>query len=272
MVKKGDDEQAKFLQGVVSAIRKSERGDDWWYAGMQKRAIDIYEESLNDFADAYCIQSRLALRYSEMGDFEKAEEHYRRAFELMPESFGRVESHCFGCEGAFSGEVAQGIAERVFLKLAKEMPDRAQVFYLLGYLREQQGRDVEAAAYFKKAVEIDPDYINAWSKLRSLADEAGLSSEDRDQISLQLFRLDPYGANLSEVSDPAKLWGTALEADRNYIPTPSSPVFPLEKSSASKSRYSYGSYYDRRTPPRKQIATHETLRSTIQLLEYLWRS
>ena len=53
-----------------------------------------------DFADAYCIQSRLALRYSELGDYVKAEQHYQRAFELMPDSFGRIESHCFGCEGA----------------------------------------------------------------------------------------------------------------------------------------------------------------------------
>ena len=273
MEAKGDSEQAEFLKSVVRAIRKSEMADDWWSAGMQKRAIVIYEESLNEFADAYCIQSRLALRYNEMGEHEKAEEHYRRAFELMPSSFGRVESHCFGCEGAFSGEMAQGIAERVFLKLAEEMPDKAQVFYLLGYLRDAQGRAADAVEYFTKAVELDPDYINAWDKLKGLADEAGLSAEEKDRIALELFRLNPYGTNLGEVSDIAKLWEVALEADKNYVPDETGPVFKLSASSApvESNRYSYYSSYGQKTAPRKQIATHQTLRQVIQLTEYIWR-
>jgi tetratricopeptide (TPR) repeat protein len=274
MAKKGDNEQAEFLERVVKAIRMSEKGDDWWYAGIQKRAISIYEESLNEFADAYCIQSRLALRYAEMGDFANAQEHYRRAFELMPESFGRVESHCFGCEGAFSGELAQGIAEAVFMKLAKEMPDRAQVFYLLGYLREEQGRAAEAAEHFAKAVEIDPDYINAWSKLDQVADEAGLNVEMRDRISLAMFRLNPYRANLGKVSDLAKLWSTALEADKGFAPEQTGPVFTLRASKRIPEHESsnYYSSYGQKISPRTQVISHERVSETVSLLESLWRN
>jgi hypothetical protein len=52
---------------------------------------------------------------------------------MMPDSFGRVESHCFGCERAFDGERAQSIAERVFTGIAAKRPDNPQVHYLLGY-------------------------------------------------------------------------------------------------------------------------------------------
>jgi len=87
-----------------------------------RKALALYEEALGIFADAYCIQSRLALRYESLGDSENALKYYQRAFELMPDSFGRIESHCFGCEGAFGSPVAQGVAERVFTALA-EKPD-----------------------------------------------------------------------------------------------------------------------------------------------------
>jgi tetratricopeptide (TPR) repeat protein len=159
--KKGDSEQAKSMRGVVAAIRLSESADDWWRAGLLTRAVKMYEQALGYFADAYCIQSRLVLRYGELGDFAKAEQHYQRAFELMPDSFGRIESHCFGCEGSFSGERAQGIAERVFTRLAENVPEKPQIFYLLGYLRREQGRTVEAAEDFRKAAKLDPDYFNA---------------------------------------------------------------------------------------------------------------
>lgn len=273
MGKKGDREQQAFLNRVVSAIRLSEDGDDWWSAGMRKRAITIYEESLKQFADAYCIQSRLALRYSEMGDFGKAEEHFRRAFELMPESFGRVESHCFGCEGAFSGELAQSIAERVFLKLAEQMPDRAQVFYLLGYLREEQGRATDAAGFYGKAVEIDPDYINAWSKLKETAEEAGLGTEEKDGIALELYRLNPYGGSLSGISDLSKLWTAALEAEKSFVPDESGPVFALRASSRPEGQdhsYMY-SHYQRKAPPRKQLTAQDEVSAMIRTIESLWR-
>ncbi|HSI11635.1 MAG TPA: hypothetical protein VK961_06305, partial [Chthoniobacter sp.] len=76
--KKGDAAQAKIMRGAVEAIRLSEDADDWWQAGLLRRAVKMYEEALGHFADAYCIQSRLALRYSELGDMAKAEEHYQR--------------------------------------------------------------------------------------------------------------------------------------------------------------------------------------------------
>ena len=232
--KKGDAAQAKIMRGAVAAIRLSENADDWWNAGMLSRAVKMYEEALNLFADAYCIQSRLALRYSELGDFEKAEQHYQRAYELMPESFGRVESHCFGCEGAFSGKRAQNIADKVFTRLAQKMPDRAQVFYLLGYLREQQQRYEEAAANYRKAVTLDPDYLNAWKKLAGLSESASLSAAQRDEAALALLRIDPTGrrgsGNAEQVTDLKKLWAALVAAERSLPREDTSPIYQLTAS------------------------------------------
>ena len=57
------------------------------------------------------------------GTVAEALEHYRRAYELMPSSFGRVESHCFGCESVFQSAEAQSIAEQVFTDIIRKSPE-----------------------------------------------------------------------------------------------------------------------------------------------------
>ncbi len=242
--KKGDAEQTKFFRNVVAAIRLSETADDWWTATMTRKAIEIYEQSLRSFADAYCIQSRLALRYASEDNMEKATQYYQRAFELMPDSFGRVESHCFGCEGAFTGKVAQSIAEKVFTGLAEKPDAKPQVFYLLGYLRESQGRSAEAKEFFRKTVEMDPDYVNAWAKLGELAQTVEMAPEERDEIAFSLFRLKSEPALLSGASDLRKVWDALLEAEKNS-PPPVNNLYPLvaAKEQLAKQKNDRSQYY-----------------------------
>src|SRR5439155_1615231 len=195
----------------VAAICESEMADRLQEAGLLKREVKMYEDSLKHFADAYCIQSRLAVQLADLGLHEQAEEHYRRAYELMPESFGRVESHCFGCERAFDGEKAQSIAEKVFTSLAKTAPQKPQVHYLLGYLREEQNRYAEALAHFREAVRLDPEYLNAWKHIESVGKEFPLSAADKDAVTLNIIRLDPLGRHggregFQNMTDLAALW------------------------------------------------------------------
>ncbi|MDB6138127.1 MAG: repeat-containing protein, partial [Verrucomicrobiaceae bacterium] len=278
--KKGDADQAKTMRGAVAAIRISENADDWWQAGLLSRAVKMYEEALNHFADAYCIQSRLALRYSEMGDSEKAEQYYRRAFELMPDSFGRVESHCFGCEGAFAGERAQGIADKVFTELAFKLPDRPQVFYLLGYLREAQGHAEDAATHYRKAVKLDPEYLNAWNRLQGLDDEANLPFEERERIELSLFRIDPLGhhshPSLDKLSNLGGVWDAILAAERSRPERPAGPLYPLAASGSELDKLasmqgqrfrSREDFFERREQLRDQFANHPLIRFVSQYLE-----
>jgi len=86
---KGAIAPAALFRRAVNAIRISERSDEFHRLGLYERAFAGYREALEQFADAYCIQSRLAVRLMEQGRREEAFEHYRRAYELMPASFGR---------------------------------------------------------------------------------------------------------------------------------------------------------------------------------------
>ena len=236
---RGDAKEAEFFRNVIKAIRLSEEADQLYKIGLIGPAMTMYEDSLKMFADAYCIQSRLALRMNEQGRWKEAEEHYRKAYELMPDSFGRIESHCFGCEGAFAGEKPQGVADKVFTRLAEEKPDSPRVQYLLGYLRESQKRPEEALRAYQRAVALDPDYLNAWKKMASLRTKLLLTSDERNAIALNLARLDPYSRDsalpLQGVTDLAALWTILSEADKRYTPTPSE-LYPLNAAAKALSQ------------------------------------
>jgi len=212
------------LRGVVLSVHQAELADQFHAAGLLKQAVAMYQDSLNRFADAYCIHARLAVQLSDMGLHQQAEEHYRRAYELMPDQFGRMESYCFGCERAFDGEQAQGIAEKVFTELAQKTPNKPQVHYLLGYLREEEGRYPEALTNYREAVRLDSDYLNAWVKIENISSHVFQSAPERDAVVFNLLRLDPLGRHthpsFEDVSDLAALCTTLRPPPKNARPNP----------------------------------------------------
>lgn len=230
---KGNADKAEAMRAAVTAIRLSEKADAFYNAGLLRHAIKLYQEALGHFQDAYCIQSRLAIQMAKLGMFDAAAEHYRKAYELMPESFGRVESHCFGCEHAFEGDQAQGIAEKVFTQLAAKEPNKPQVFYLLGYLRIQQWRYTEALDATRQAVKLDPDYLNAWNQIEELESSIDVPAADQDAAALNILRLDPLGRhhdpNVDEIEDLAGLWNAASTAAKLQR-TPATTLYPLAAS------------------------------------------
>lgn len=232
----GNAKEAEFFERVVQAVRLAEKADRFYKSGLLTRGIKMYEEALTYFADAYCIQSRLAVQLSDAGRHEEAAQHYRRAYELMPDSFGRMESHCFGCEGVFRGQAAQSIAERVFSELVAKMPQKPQVHYLLGYLRENQRRYPEALSLYRAAVKLDTDYVNAWKHIQELAKHIHLPVKDRDEAVFHLLKLDPNGRHVSvemdRVCDLKGLWSVVESAKKDEEPEPTE-LYTLKASKAA---------------------------------------
>ncbi len=232
---KGLKDDAKFFADVVKAVNIAEHGDELNSAGLISRSIVEYEKAQGYFGDAYCVQWRLAKRFDELGQTEEAEKHYRIAFERMPEQFGQVASFCFGCEGAFDSKHSQSAAEKVLRGLEKSGPARPQVYYLLGQLREAQNRFPEAYAYYVKAVEMDPDYLDAWGELRSIAERIFLPQAERDRINFELLRIDPRGlhtrVDLEAIGNLRKLWEVLAATPKLEVTIPKS-LLPLVASEA----------------------------------------
>lgn len=231
---KGAKAPAETFRGAVRAIRISEQTDELFSLGLYARGLDGYRRALTQFADAYCIQSRLAIRLMEQGQRDEAFQHYRRAYELMPTSFGRVESHCFGCESVFQGPEQQTLAERVFIRLLAKDPHNPQIHYLLGYLDKERGRLGEATKRFGESVQLDPEYLNAWKHLNELAKHFYVAPRERDRARLKLLQLDPRQRHvryeLDSVGDLEALWKAASALPR---PAEPGPLYPLPKSAAA---------------------------------------
>jgi len=147
-----------------------------------------------------------------------------------------VESHCFGCERVFDGERAQSIAEKVFVQLAAERPNKPQVHYLLGYLRQEEEHYNAALTNYLTAVRLDPDYLNAWVKVQEVSEQTLLSPQKRDEIAFNILRLDPLQrhaqADFQRVSNLNGLWAAVADAV-SYQPPRATNLLALAASQSA---------------------------------------
>lgn len=215
---KGNDSEAEFFSNVVKSVRIAELGDKYKKAGLIRQSLGYYSEAEEFFGDAYCVQWRKAERLYELGKYEEANKHYEIAFERMPEQFGRVASFCFGCEGVFDKENSRSIAETVLLRLLQTNPDKPQVYFLLGQLREAQERYTDAYTFFKKAVALDSEYLDAWKRIAYLQDNIFLPQSELNSITLAMLKLDPlkkhFSGTLDKASNFEELWPVLEESAR----------------------------------------------------------
>lgn len=247
-----DSDEAAVFKNVVAAVDLSEVADEYRTAGLHLDALRLYKESLSLFADAYCVRFRAAVELEAAGLHAEAEEHFEAAYTLMPDQFGRIESHCFGCEGAFEGERAESIAERVFTRMLEERPEQASLHYLMGYLNNSRNRPMDALRNFKRAVEIDPLYYNAWMHLRNLANTSGdhKLSLVATQAMLKIAPSRSLGSlgNLT-ISQIGQIWNT-LDAILPIMPERSTEIYPLAASAELMEEgngRSYNSWHRRNT-------------------------
>lgn len=262
----GDAVKANELTDAVKAIRLSETADKWRIAGVAPRAIALYRQSLGLFDNAYCVQSRLAVELTSQGDFAQAAQHFERAYQLMPVSFGRMESHCFGCEGVFGGTKSEPIARRVFRQLEEAQPNNAKVQYLAGYWRMSAGQDQAATKYYQRAVKLDPLYLSAWKKLAE--NKTYQTPLQQDAATLAVLRLDPasqhddYGASFEINQDFAGLWGVTKAVLPRIRPNLKAN-FALPKSHNEGESYNT---WELVTSPANAIARQKFVRSLDEIV------
>jgi len=245
----GKMEDAKFFRDVVRAVRVAEEGDDLQQLGLVQRSLARYAEAETLFADAYCVQWRLAERLRAMGRHEEARRHYEIAFERMPEQFGQVASLCFGCMGAFDSPDSVSAAENVLTRLVATPPVRPAAFYLMGQLRESQKRYDEAYDWHAKALEADPGYLDVLKHLHSLRNKVKRGGMDWAAVQTKIIQLDPLCRHISlsgdEIMDWPAFWAARTEAVKN-LPPRGEDFFPLaanaKRLDSDPSRNSYSHF------------------------------
>ncbi|HED66170.1 MAG TPA: tetratricopeptide repeat protein [Planctomycetes bacterium] len=133
-------------------------------------------------ADAAAQIFAMGVRAAKLGKTEEAIADYRRALELDPD---HVESHfALGCALVPSSySPALGSSTRDFKVLDEAIghlqkalaarPDDATFQYWTGRALDLRGRDEEAIACLRRAVELDPDYGAAYKRLGLVLVESG---------------------------------------------------------------------------------------------------
>ncbi len=236
----GREEKAVFFRSVVDSIRQGEAADDFLHAGLIKEATDRYEKALGQFEDAYCLQSRLAMTLARNGRFDESVVHFKKAFELMPVSFGPRESHCFGCEGLFDDPRVMEIALPLLEKFEKENPDNARAPYLLGLILSEKNKSEQAALAFRRALELDPDYYNAARKLLKILDEDPENFTESETLRGKMFEIAPYGEKPEFIPGQANLrdhWKRAGNFPPSPLNLPAIPFASAPEPAAAKAQY-----------------------------------
>jgi tetratricopeptide (TPR) repeat protein len=227
----GRQNDAKIFHRVVESVRIAEEGDALKQAGLMHDALAKYETAETSFADAYCIQWRLAERLMQEGHVAEAEKHYEAAFTRMPEQFGRMAHLCFGCENIFGNPTGRSAADRILSRLAAMPKPQPQALLILARLRIQQDRPSEAYALLQRAVAVDNDYMDAWKELQSLTEKVDAPLAERQRIVQRLLDLDPSNSHNGVdgeslfILGPEFLWARLQAALEQR--TPEQGLFPL---------------------------------------------
>ena len=156
-------------------------------------------------------------------------------------------------------------------------PLKPQVHYLRGYLASDAGKNSDALPHYRRAVELDPDYLNAWSKIHGLSRQMQLSRADRDEATLNIFRLDPLGrhargAGLETVADIAGAWRAVEQAQPLRVEPPAAllalgtQAAPAGPSQARQIRRSNRRNQALMTPG-EMLAGHRVTTAVRQILE-----
>jgi tetratricopeptide (TPR) repeat protein len=238
---KGDDAKADFFASVMLAIRRGEAADDFLHAGMTREAVRRYEEALGSFQDAYCLQSRLAMTLMRAGKFEEAKPHFEKAFELMPVSFGPVESHCFGCEQIFADPRVQAIARAAFSRVIADKPENPRTHYLLGMLLEETGNRKDAITSYKKAIELDPTYYNCAKRVYALLSREPARQAEANEVLALLRKISPYPTLAEHFrlrTDLVQAWQEAQNPPPSPLKLDALPL-PFQPDSKAKSKFHY---------------------------------
>lgn len=221
--RKEDHATAELMDKVVKGARLAEEADRWRAVGVERKALELYQKSLEMFPKSYPVLWRAAFEFALQGRTDDALSTFRRACEFMPDSINRLGTPCAEGIRMFGGPSTQRIAEQAFDRAALVQPNRPQISFLMGILREEQGQRVEAGQLYQRTVRLDPLQLGAWQRLAALLDYLDLGARECDDIIMQISELDPAGLygqpDFSRVSDLPRLWRQLDKASRRLAAT-----------------------------------------------------
>jgi len=156
------------------------------YARLNRReeALEAYKEALRANAGYDEIFFNMATVYNQMGRRDEAIKNYSSALAINPLSY-----EAYAALGGiyFADLTTENIrsAIKLFERAHEFFPDNTDIMNNLGYLYTRIGNVETAAAYYSKALQVDPDFLLARRNLENLARQSppGLIKVPPDELS-----------------------------------------------------------------------------------------
>ncbi len=125
--------------------------------------------SVDRAIQGYRARQNLAAVYTDMGEFAKAEEQWRRVVEEVPNDRAFRERHC----RLLFEHFAPSVAEPAFRELIARNPQNAAALHNLGSILYKLGRFDEGTAVYRQSLELRPDCASTYLHLGYALREAG---------------------------------------------------------------------------------------------------
>jgi len=117
------------------------------------QAVSALEQHLSSYPDHAIAHNDLAAISYQLGEQEKALDHYRAAVRLAPEQ-GTYKKNLADLLYVEAGQVDEAIA--LYLELLDSSPKDVETLLNLGIICDQVGQPHEAESFFQRALEIEP--------------------------------------------------------------------------------------------------------------------
>ena len=141
---------------ILCVNSRANLGALYWEKGDTAKAIQYHKDALKyDSPDKPFVLGNLGEFYRKIKEFSKAEEVYREALRLKPDSPRAT----LGLGIALMSQNKISEAEKVFNQAIKLDPKDHKAYFLLGSCLLKSGRVEEGRSFQKKAMEIAPDQV-----------------------------------------------------------------------------------------------------------------
>lgn len=186
-------QEAQKKEAFDDALPLFNSGIELFQAEKFSEAAEQFEKALVQKPDFYDALENLAVSYFRAERYEKAIDTAKRALEMKPDSYAMLKTISVSYSALGNEQMASE-----FLEKMKELPDAQfspEELYNLAVTAANQGNDQEAGEYFKKAIELRPDYALAHYQLGMCCFRLNDFEGAKKELTRYL-ELDPEGTHV----------------------------------------------------------------------------
>ncbi len=133
----------------------------WNQVGYWRNNVTLFSRALAVTQDNWLAWNNLGLTYGDLGQPQKAIDHFREALRIRP---GYADAwYNLALTYDKLGQSNQAIV--CYREALRLKPDYTKAWNNLGIAYHELGQPEQAVTYYRKALQIQPDYVDAWYNL-----------------------------------------------------------------------------------------------------------